>query len=390
MAWLKRNLVLVIGGAVAFVLLAAAGFFLYTGYGKDSAVSEELQRAVQEFSRLNNRTPSANEQNIDAAITEQKRFEAILHEVRRHFAPFGSVTNIDNAEFKFLLATTVDELEKLAETYGVRRPANFGYTFDSQLQQVSFQAHDLLPWADQLLEIRALSEIVYRARVHSLLRIRRASASTNDTASHVLRGLRPVTNQVATAVTTAYELVFQGFTTELASVLDAMAQSPHCFLIKNINVERAEGGVTSTPGGMDSSMAARYGMMPGAGTGAPGTADASIASRYGLPPGQVPGAVGGPGGRASAEAQMASRYGLRPGGAGRGVPDRYGRPGAGGVDRYGRPGAGGAGPMAPAPSPYLQQGYATAVRRGPETVLDEELLRFTMRLDVVRPLLAAK
>jgi len=375
MAWLKRNLVLVVGGALAVILLGAAGFFLYSGYAKDRAVSDELQRAVQEFTRLNTRTPSANEQNIEAAITEQKRLEAVLQEARRHFVPFGTITNIDNAEFKYLLASTIDDLEKKAETYGVRRPANFAYTFDNQRTEVSFKPHDLLPWTDQLLEIRALSEIIYRARVHSLLRIRRASSSTNDTTSYVLRGLQPVTNRVANAVTTSYEIVFQGFTPELAAVLDGLAQSPHCFLIKNINVERSTTPVTSTTD-TDPSIAARYGLAGPGAPGAPMTPDASIASRYGLPPGAVPGA---PGARASAEREMASRYGLAPGGAGRGVPDRYGG---------GRPGV--RQPMTPAPSPWAQTpGFAPQPRRGPETVLDEQLLRFTMRLDVVRPLLAS-
>ena len=377
MAWLKRNLVLVVGGALAVILLGAAGFFLYSGYGKDSAVSNELQQAVQEFRRLNTRAPSANEQNIEAAITEQKRLDAILQEIRRHFAAFGTTTNIDNSEFKYLLANTIDELEKLAETYGVRRPNNFAYTFDNQRNQVSFQAHDLLPWTDQLLEIRALSEIIYRARVHSLLRIRRASSSTNDTPAYVLRGLQPVTNHVARAVTTPYEIVFQGFTPELAEVLNALAHSPQCFLVKNINVERSTTQVTSTTD-TDPSLSARYGMVPQMGGGMPQGAspEQNLASRYGLPPGGVP---GGPGGRASAEAQMASRYGL-PGAGGRGPGGRYGG---------GRPGAP-VQPMAPAPNPYLQPGFAAQPRRGPETVLDEQLLRFTMRLDVVRPLLAAK
>jgi hypothetical protein len=370
MAWLKRNLVLAVGGALAVVLLGAAGFFLFSGYAKDRAVTDELTQAVQEFRRLNTRTPSANELNIKAAVTEQQRLDAILQEARRHFAPFGSTTNIDNAEFKYLLATTIDELEKKAETYGVRRPENFAYTFDRQRTEVSFQPHDLLPWTDQLLEIRALSRIIYQARVHSLMRIRRASSSTNDTSGDVLRGLQPVTNHLANAVTTAYEVVFQGFTPELAAVLDGLAHSPHCFLIKNINVERSTTPVTSSPGGMDPSVAERYGLGATGVPAAPMAPDASIASRYGLPPGAAPGA------RPSAEREMASRYGLAPGAAGRGMADRYGRPGA-------------PQPMAPVPT-WQQPGLAPAPRRGPETVLDEQLLRFTMRLDVVRPLLAAK
>jgi hypothetical protein len=375
MTWLKRNLVLVVGGALAVILLGAAGFFLYSGYGKDRAVSNELQQAVQEFSRLNTRAPSANEQNIEAAITEQKRLDAILQEIRRHFVPFGTITNIDSSEFKYLLANTIDELERMAENYGVRRPNDFAYTFDKQRNQVSFQEHDLLPWTDQLLEIRALTEIIYRARVHSLLRIRRASSSTNDTTDYVLRGLQPVTNHVAQAVTTPYEIVFQGFTPELAEVLNALAHSPQCYLVKNLNVERSTTQATSTTD-TDPSISGRYGMVPQAGVPQATTPEQNLASRYGLPPGGVP---GGPGSRASAEAQMASRYGL-PGAGGRGGPGgRYG----------GRPGAP-VQPMAPTPNPYLQPGFGAPARRGPETVLDEQLLRFTMRLDVVRPLLAAK
>jgi len=363
MAWLKRNLVLVLGGAVAIVLLGAAGFYLFSGYRKNAAISGELTAAASEFTRLNNRTPSVTEENIEAAATDQKRVDAVRQEFQKYFAPFNARTNIESAEFKFLLATTIDELEDMAEGQGVRRPKDFAYTFDKQRSAVTFAPEDLLPWTEQLMEIKALTEIIYRARVHSLLQIRRASSSTNDTQNFVLRGVAPVTNSTAKAVTTAYEVIFQGFTSELSEFLDGIAKSPHCFLVKNVNVEKSSTPTTTSMGGGDpSGMAARYGMAPGAFQPATPSPQQAMNQRYGL------GAGGG------AANRMADRYGGAGGGMSRAMQERYG--------------------MNRGQTPQPAQTYGVAplapTRRGPETVLDESLLRFTIRLDAVRPLLAAK
>jgi len=356
MNWLKRNLILVVGAGVALVLLGAAGYFLFTSYQKDTTVSGELSRAADQITRLNSASPSVTPENIEAAKTEQERVGAKVKDFRKHFASVGAYTNITSADFKFLLANTLNELNTLAESQGVRRPKDFAYTFDTQRGLVVFNPSELLTWTFQLLEIRALCDTIYRARVHSVLRILRPSVSTNDNAQVVLRGAQAATNSVVGAVTTPYEVTFQGFSSELAAVLEGLARSPQCFLIKNINMEKSpQSGTTGTAGGA-AGMASRYGVA------APTPPPANLANRYGLNP-------------------AASRYGANP------AANRYGTGGANAemASRYGI----GGGAARPIPPPVYYQPRTSAARRGPETVLDEQLLRFTLRLEAVRPLIAA-
>lgn len=362
MTWLKRNLILVVGGVVALVLLAAAGYFLYNSYGKDKAVSGELSQEADQIRRLNNASPSVTTANIEAAKTEQERVKAKVEDYWKHFAPAATYTNIDSAAFKFLLANTLNELNTLAESQGVRRPKDFAYTFDTQRGLVVFNQNELLPWTFQLMEIKALCEVIYRARVHSVLRILRPSVSTNDNAQVVLRGAQVMTNTAVGAVTTPYEITFQGFSSELAAVLEGLARAPQCFLVKNVNVEQSPSAGTSATAADTSSLAGRYGVavpmpMPAAPAAPAGLSDryglGAAANRYGANP------AAGRYGAGGAEAEMARRYGIGPGGMR---------------------------PAAPQPNYYAP---ATTARRGPETVLDEQLLRFTLRLEAVRPLIAA-
>lgn len=362
MVWLKRNMMLVVGGLVAVILLGASGFFLYSGYQKNGAVSLDLQQAADEFTRLSQRAPSATAANIDAAKIEQDRFAKLVEDYREFFAPVGSYTNIDSADFKFLLANTLVDLNNLADDQGVKRPRGFAYTFGVQQTNVVFNTKELLPWTYQLLEIRQICEVIYGARVHSLLRILRASTSTNEAPAVVLRGAKISTNLAAKAVCTPYEVVFQGFSTELAEVLDRFERSPQCFLVKNINIEKGSGGASAQE--QPDAYQSRYGTA----APAPGTSTAQLlANRYGTTPGNT------------AAQQLANRYGTGP-------ASRYG-------SRYGGRGVPTAPAVVPQPTynnPYLQGRRTSAARKGPETVLDEQLLRFTLRIEAVRPLMAAK
>jgi hypothetical protein len=346
MAWLKRNLVLVAGGVVALILLGGAGFFLYTKRQANNEVSALLVQAEQEFRQLMGRNPSVSQENIEAARTEQKRVSAMLEENRKHFGEFTSITNISSAEFKSLLETTISGLNDLADGLGVRRPSQFNYTFPEQRRSLVFDPADLVPWTHQLMEIKALCEVFYRARVHSVTGLRRAPIKTREAGYYILAGVRPATNTVAGVVLTPYEVVFNGFSSELAVILDQLARAPHCFLVKNIDVQRAERSGLETSGEPTAA--------PGYPLAFPGVPAPDPAAR-------------------STEQLMRDRYGLGPGRGG--GPDRT-------AERYGI-----SRPTRPSePSPFYQPVPHAPVRRGPETVLDEQLLKFTVRVDAVRPM----
>jgi hypothetical protein len=344
MNWLKRNLFLAVGGAVALLLLGLAGFYLYTQHQKEATVSTQLETQINEWRSLTTRTPSVTEENIVAARKEQEKLSAVLATTRRHFVPASTVTNMDSSTFKSLLENTIFDLEQQARNQGVAIPPRYSFTADWLRRAVVFDQAELLPLTHQLLELRALCQILFEARVHSLVRLRRVPVSTKDqgTADYLV-GMSAITNNVTRAVVMPYEVVFQGFSLELSRVLEGLQRSPHCFMIRLLDVE--ESGTTSvitepstfTPGtpypsaapvpqrSPEQIMQERYGTRPGAG-------------RYGTSPG-------------------AGRYGTQPGG-------RYATP----------PGVQRPGMVTP----------SVATRRGPTTELDEELLKFTLVVEAVR------
>jgi hypothetical protein len=335
MIWLKRNLFLVIAGVVVVALLGGAGFFLWSQKRQADGVTGELDGLITELQTLAGRDPFPSQENIEATKVEQKRVADLLADCRRHFVPTFTHTNIDSATFKDLLENTIAELEKEAQRSGVSLPEKYDFTFKQQRGKLDFIPTDLLPLTAELADIRAICEVLYRARVHSLSGVRRVPVSQSDQGStEFLTNLKASTNAVTGAAVRPYEFTFQGFTGELAGVLDGFCRSPHCLIVKNVNVEVAS--ATS-------------------GTSAEGEAT----STYSVPGVAAPQPVLTP------EQQMRQRYGLR-------------GPMGGARDRYGR--AGGATP----PPPVAVAGSAAPVRRGPETVLDEKPLKITMLIESVR------
>ena len=346
MNWLKRNLFLVMGGVAALVFLGLAGFYLYQQKQKESQVTAALEGQITEWKRLTSRDPSANEENIEAAKKEQTRLGELLRSNREFFLPTATFTNIDSATFKNLLETTIFDLEKLAARSGVSLPRDYHFTTKWLRQSVVFKEAELLPLAYQLVEIRALCAVLFEARVHALVRIRRVPVSKQDTGtSEYLTGSKITTNAVTGAVVTPYEVTFQAFSPELAAVLTGLQQSRHAFVVKMLDVEHIED----------------TGTLP------------MEETPYSLP---LPGVVPAPATQQSETERMRQRYGgMAPGGArgaGREFLQRYGS-GPGAQPPGMRPGA-----------PATVYAPAGSSRRGPEVVLEEKQLKVTLTVDAVR------
>jgi hypothetical protein len=277
---------------------------------------------------LTTRDPHPNQSNIDLAKQEQVREGALIEKVRRFFTPVTTFTNLDSATFKNYLETTIFQLDRDAKDAGVELPAKFDFTFAPQRKKVDFTPDTLIPLASRLAEIQVLCDVLYDARVHSIASLRRVPvAKEDDSANDYLLGKKPATNSVTGAIVSPYEVVFQGFTSELAGVLDGFARSPHCFIVKNVDVQTNAAAAT------------------GPGESAP---------IYYNPSGPAPGR------QLSPMDMMRMRYGV-------GMRNRYG----------GGPTAAPVAPVVAAPV------TAAPARRGPETILDERPLKITLYVEAV-------
>ena len=327
MQWIKRNLFLVAGGVVALALLGVAGFYLLTKIQQDKIVTEELSAATLRLEGIAKRDPYPNAENITAAKDEGRRLETFKADVEKHFQSALFPAELNNMEFRTYLDNTRSKLLSDARRAGVEVPTNYWFTFSAQKGAMTFTASSLQPLATQLADIRTICGVLFDAKVNSLLWLKRAAIDSQDTAgSQDYLSIKATTN--SWSVTMPYEVAFQGFSSELASVLEGMARLPHCFMVTNIVVEPAA-----------------------------------------------------PAGGGVEERQCNDVYsadGIRPPGPGQStlLQNRYGMGGGG---RYGS--RGGRMPMMP------QQPVQPIVRpaaRGPTTILDEKPLRFTLSVQAVK------
>ena len=242
MVWVKRNLGLVIGGVVALALLVVAVFYFFTQRGQDQAVTAELETATERYKALLNRPVHPGDDqgrvnNIELAKDEVKKLQVFRDEVRSKFGSSNVPTNISNREFRALLDNTISDLQRTADSLGITLPQkDYWFTFAPQKTAVEFKSVDML--THQLLDVKELCEILYQAKVQDLKGIRRVPASTEDNnAQDFMTDKKPTTNDVA--IVTPYELKFQGFSAELARVLDKLVQAKRCFVVRSVAVDRA-------------------------------------------------------------------------------------------------------------------------------------------------------
>lgn len=336
MAWLKRNLALVITSVVALGLLGFAGFFLWTKMEEASDASAKLLEQTEQLTKLAERKPHPGTDklnNIKSAQEEVVRVTNFLAEIKKkHFDIIDVSNKVDAAVFKSLLDNTIGELERNAKQVSVALPPKFDFGFSEQRKKVELNAKALPMLFAQLKDIRNIANVLYNARINQIVSFRR-SQTADDPATggdDYLMNYKLGTNNAANTLSSTYEASFVGFSADLASVLEGLLRAPGCYIVKAVTVEQFQ---TSDEHGTDGESASP---IP------------SVISRYGMDP------------------RMAARYGLMPGGRG-GAMSRYGgrRPG----------GEGAPPPVALVPAPPKQ---------GPGTHIDENKLKFKLLIESVK------
>jgi len=279
MDWIKRNVAFVVGLAVTVVLLAGAVVFTLQAKSGAEAVNAELAAKNEQFDSLVRNDPYPKKENVDLAKAEQQRVNDFIQAARGKFGVSQPPPDLDNASFKALLETTIATLTREAEQAGVKLPEeNYGFTFDEQRKQLQLAENSLAPLALQLADIREISRVLFGAKIHSLVSLKRTRVGTNESLSgtYLLANKKTGTNSVAGASIHPYEISFQCFSSELAGVLEGFAKAQEAYVLKTINVERGSDSATPAPAFAPS------GFPPG--FGGPGGMNPALAQRYGLGP----------------------------------------------------------------------------------------------------------
>jgi hypothetical protein len=279
MAWIKRNLFFVVGGVLAIGLLGAAGFYNYKGWSHNTAAFNRLNEIYTTLKDLTTKKPSPGNEKVDntkAAKEQELQLQDWIRQAMSNFQPIAAIpdtgTNAVSSEaFAAALRRTIDQLQHEAEAASVTLPPRFGFSFEAQRVMVTFSPGGLGPLAQQLGEVKAISQVLFAARVNSLDGIQRVRVSSDDAAgaqADYFEG-RSVTNNQA--VLTPYLITFRSFTPEVGGVLSRFASSPHGFIVKSITVQPAgASAAASTEGPVTPYSPIRQPFMPPGGGPPPG------------------------------------------------------------------------------------------------------------------------
>lgn len=268
MAWIKRNLLFVVGLAVALSLVSVGVFYLLDSMQEADRISADLDAKNQSLEALVNRDPFPNTANIEKLKVELKRVAEFKAKAKGKFSQDGKMESLDNASFKALLEGAISNLEREADRSGVTLPDKYDFTFGEQRKRLQLAANSLSPLAIQLQDLSSICQVLFSAKIHTLNGLKRTSVGTNDAVGgndFLSKKITP--NTTAGTVSYPYEITFQCFSTELGSVLGGFINASQAYVIKTINIERgasmdAPPPVTASPfqPRMDANMARRYGM----------------------------------------------------------------------------------------------------------------------------------
>jgi hypothetical protein len=242
MAWVKKNLFLLIGALISLAALGYAVFFVQAKKTADQEVTTQLDEAAEKYKQLITRkVHPGNEKvdNIQKAKDELTKMRAFMEEMREYLKGPELGTNVNNQIFRAQLDTSVSQMRRQAEEAGVALPnTNFWFTFTSYKTTVDFKG-EMQGLAAELEDIKAIMRVLYDARVHSVAALKRSATSEAEMmgTSDYLANRYPRTNDWA--VSTAYEITFQGFSSELARVMEGLANAKQCFVVKTVGVAQA-------------------------------------------------------------------------------------------------------------------------------------------------------
>lgn len=240
MLWLKRNLLLAVGGFLALALLILGGWYSWTSRQKNQQIFAQLEENKTTLRRLIDQDPYPSPTNITRAKEELARAREAIAQARTFFhpVPFEQVT--DQA-FKAVLDNTIYELHQKAKATSVVLPSSgYAFTFEHQKRQLTFPREAFPALPQQLAEIRLICELLFDARINKLITIRRARVYTEEPISQVdQHDMTPAVDEQMRMASYPYEVVFHAFSTELATALASFYKSTNGLIVKSIDIAPA-------------------------------------------------------------------------------------------------------------------------------------------------------
>ncbi len=251
MLWIKRNLFLAVGGLVALVLLGGGIFYFLSAQSRNKSIEEELEANKSELDRLQGQKPYPSPANITTAKAETDKLRGAVGQLHRFFTPVPA-EKVTGVAFRAYRDNTLAELQRNADQAKTALPSRtYAFSFETQKPKTDFREGTFPAIPQQMAEVKALSRILFDAHVDPLVNIRRARVSKDDDESSAASdylSLKVQTNAETGTVTSPYEITFGCLSSDLATVLQSLAESPHGFVVKAICVEPAAEPAAAQPG----------------------------------------------------------------------------------------------------------------------------------------------
>ncbi len=267
MLWIKRNLFMVVSGVVVSVLLGLGGFYLFSGWSKNAAVEEDLEKNLALMTNFYSSPQFPHPTNVAVAreyVKVARNKKAVL---QPFFEPVPA-ERVSGLQFRSVLDKTLSELYRLASQAAVELPrTNYAFSFDGVRNNANFDPGSFPFMPQQLADIKAICTLLFEGHARPLVNIRRARVSRDDNqAASDYLDARVETNLFTGSVLSPYEFEFQCMSEDLAVVLNKLSQSPHGFIVRTLRtepVDEKQDGRFGPPGGAPPAPSAPPGPRPG-------------------------------------------------------------------------------------------------------------------------------
>jgi hypothetical protein len=303
---LRKYKVLVVGGAIAAVLLAVALVFLIRYQRSYSAVNSRLTAAVGKLDQLNRKEPFPAQSNVERAQKNKEMVQEYLSELKtRILENQVEAEDIEPAQFAPLLENLSRKVFARAEEAGVKVPEETALAFKRYMEGKLPSRQDIPRLVVQLRTIEALLNLLFDAGIGEVLAIERdifeseQEERTTGEGNRLLRrgadtaprggmaqAARRVPRPPAGDLYDVERIYIEFLARENAAwdVLNALARCKTFAVVADVAMENSATGARVTPGSK-MGMADYGGLPPGLKLPAPGVA---AAKPHDLPGGIIP------------------------------------------------------------------------------------------------------
>lgn len=256
MNFLKKNMVLVVGGAISLLLALILVVVLIRVRSSYVRVQRELNLEQQKLVRLNQRDPYPSDENVEIIQTNyvvlQKFFRELMALLRQGQEEPRA---IEPAEFPVRLDRTIRALWQKAAAQKVVLPQRFAFGFDRYMLGTLPAREDVYRLVIQLDTIAHLCDVLFQCKINELVSVERPlfeaslRISTEETqweAQEEQPELQeeeiPYQDPSKLFTRERYRITFRGTDASVREVLNRLAAHRRFFAVSRVELDN-EGGV---------------------------------------------------------------------------------------------------------------------------------------------------